>query len=57
MSTHRHVRAALDRAVEAHRRAHRDHLAAAGLEEHTEATVSPLGPAGDMGSDTGAEDA
>ena len=57
MSTHRHVRAALDRAVEAHRRAHQDHLAAAGLEEHTEATMSPLGPLGDLATDTGVEDA
>jgi hypothetical protein len=55
MSTHRHVREALDRAVEAHRRAHRDHLAAAGLEEHTEATMSPLGPAGDMNAPDGSE--
>ena len=48
MSTHRHVKEALERTVNAHRNAHRAHLEAAGLEEHTDATVSPLGPAGDM---------
>lgn len=57
MSTHHHVKDALHRSIKAHREAHRDHLAAAGLDEHTEATISPLGPAGDMGADTGGEDA
>lgn len=39
MSTHKKVRDALDRAVNAHRNAHRDHLAQAGLEEFTEAAM------------------
>lgn len=57
MPTHRHVRTALEASIEAHRNAHRRHLAEAGLEEHTEATVSPLGPLGDLGVAPGADDA
>ena len=57
MSTHRHVKEALHRSIEAHRNAHRDRLAQAGLEDHVEATISPLGPLGDMGAGEGGADA
>lgn len=56
MPTHRHVKEALDRAIKAHQNAHRDHLVAAGLEEHTEATVSPGLPEGAYTVDTGLGD-
>ena len=56
MPTHRHVKDALHKSIEAHRQAHRDHLEQAGLAEHTDATVSPLGPLGDMGAGDGSQD-
>lgn len=48
MSTHKKLTAALEASLAAHRNAHVDSLAAAGLQDYAEATVSPLGPPGDM---------
>jgi hypothetical protein len=56
VATHRKVRTALEKSIQAHQNAHRHHLRQAGLEQMTEQTVSPLGPAGDMGLTTGSED-
>lgn len=56
MSTHQKVKDQLDRSIKAHQRAHHDHLEAAGLAEHAEATISPLGPEGDLGATPGGLD-